>query len=403
MMRTTWCARGLLAIGCASASGCLVDLAGLEAGSEQSDAGDDAGRANDECLQGSSLAGAGAAVNPGCEVECASGWGHDLPALEQDWMVELGLASDANISAVMSLQLDGNVLVALGGDPIRFVYVEPDGTILADLPQALSGSVVALETSVAGDGVVCLLWHDGTTMRLHIAFDLGEWNIELGPLGPASMAAIEDGLVVAYGGELLKVAEEEVVPIADTEGRLAALPGGGMVVANSEGLAWFDAQGNEQASRGLPFAMTVYEVLALDDARVVVIGTDVEASESGFDAIALELSQSEEGWSHRYDRASAWCGDRTHESFSGLARTQDGAIWLAGLDGAEVPFGTFETLQPLVMRIGAEGEALELDRGSWAGRANDVVSTGETVIALLSEEGPEDGLRMWLRKYAVTP
>lgn len=402
MMRTTWCARGLLAFVCVGTSACLIDLEGLDAGSGQSDdAGDDEGNAAlDECLQGSSPAGASEAVEPGCPVECASGWGHEVAALEHAWTVDVGLASDANLSAVLSQGIDGSTLVVLGGDPIRFVKVGPDGTILSDEPQSFSGSVMGLEIMDVGEEAVCLLWHDGTTVQLHIPLEIGVLDFEIGPLGPANLAALDEGLVVAHGGMLHWVADEAVTPFAAVEGRVGALPSGGMVAASSDAVTWLDAQGSVIASRGLPLDMVVHDLLALDDSRVILVGSDPVPTDSGIDGIALELDPNGEAWLQRYDRATSWCGERTHEGFAGLARTDEGSIWLAGLEGASYPFGTIDTLQPLVLQLDAEGEALALDRGAWAGWASDVVSSGDAALALVSEWNAEGDLHMWLRKYA---
>ncbi len=401
-MRTTWCARGLLAFVCVGTSACLIDLEGLDAGSgqDQGDEGDEGDASVDACLQGSSPAGASAALDPGCEVVCAGGWGHGVPALEPAWTVELGLASDASFSAALAQQVDGNTVVALGGDPIRLVFVEPDGTILADLPQAFSGSVMALASSSGGEGELALLWHDGTTLRVHIAYDIGEWNVELGPLDAASLAATDAGFVVVHGGELLRIVGDEVTPLAAVEGRVAALPSGGMIVASASGITWFDAQGSAEASRGLPLDMVVDDLLALDDSRVILVGSDPAPTDSGIDGIALELDPNGEAWLQRYDRATSWCGERTHEGFAGLARTDEGSIWLAGLEGASYPFGSIDTLQPLVLQLDAEGEALALDRGAWSGWASDVVSSGDAALALVSQQEPEGQLRMSLRKYS---
>jgi hypothetical protein len=245
-----------------------------------------------------------------------------------------------------------------------------------------------------------LLWHDGATVQLHIPLEIGVLDFEIGPLGPANLAALDEGLVVAHGGMLHWVADEAVTPFAAIEGRVAALPSGGMVVASSDAVTWLDAQGSVVASRGLPVDMIVDDLLALDGSRVVLVGSDPAPTDSGIDGIALELGPSSEAWLQRYDRASSWCGERTHEGFAGLARTDDGSLWLAGLEGASYPVGSIDTLQPLVMQLDAEGEALALDRGAWSGWASDVVSSGDAALTLVSQQGPEGELRMSLRKYA---
>ncbi|HVI04428.1 MAG TPA: hypothetical protein VM869_37330 [Enhygromyxa sp.] len=393
--------------------------------------GDGDGEAANACVvQGTNLGGGSEPLDhplPACEVECATGWGHDAPPLDIEWTLDLG-HDGPNTGFTHLLRLPDDELVALigGSDaPPRMVWISPDGELIDELTQpAIDGYV--WDVDVDASGTIYAIWQDDDVQALSAMSSGGEhlWTVELGPYTAyqSTIAAMEAGVMVALNpadnfepGQLLRVSAAGGVtsmgPIALTL-QIAVSPSGDTVaLASTTTISWtnFDLFPTWTGTQGVADAQWVHGLVALDDETVASVGAAKNWDEQGLPhGYIKQIGQMGLAWEGRYDRATAWCGTTegpTDEVFTGIARLSDGSLFVTGGESGGSEGTNYIIQQPIVLHVSADGEVLGTDRGFWPGLAATAVagSDGSAFVLMyeFDDSDPQQGNQhLHVRKYA---
>lgn len=412
--------------------GCQLGVELLESSDEADDTGEDiengdggdgdgdGGAPSDECIvQGTNLGGGSdPAPLPQCEVECATGWGHGVAPLANEWTLDLQHEGE-NTGFTHLRQLPNDDLLAMIGwfdAPARLVWISPTGELLDELTQpAIDGDLWSVD--VDASGTIYAIWaDDGMQSLTALASDGQElWTNQLGPhlANHSVLAALDSGVMVALNpadpleaSQLLKVSSGGgvksmgAIPLT---WQIAVSPSGNTVaVANTTTIRWtdFGLFPTWTASQGVADAQSVLGLAALDDQRVASVGTSLNWDEDGsLHGYVKQIGPMGLEWESRYDRATAWCGDTTdptEETLIGVTLLADGSLLVVGSET-----GGLQTEQPVVFHVSAEGEVLASDRGYWQGQAAAAVadSDGSAYVLMLAFDDASNQ-QLYIRKYA---
>jgi hypothetical protein len=420
----------------ASVLACELPLDQLEVGDEMDGAdegtgtdssgdgdgdGDGDGEALLECIeQGTNLAGGDEPIDfplPECEVVCASGWGHDVAPLANEWTLEQvdPIIGYTHLEAMPTGELVA--VIAHVNEAARLVWVSPDGELLDELTQpAINNEVWGV--AITDDGNIVALSRQANMAVATALSSKGEhlWTVELGAYGGSTsvLAALGSGVVVALNstmvpddGDLLYVDSNGVVmelgSIPPTEEIAVSPSGNTVVIASSTTLSWMDVElfPSGTSTQGVVDVSHVAGLVALDDERVVIAGDAENLNEGGSShAFVEQIGPMGLEWEGRYDRALEWCADETDdqtpstvEHMMDVERLADGSLFVVGAESA----GGLH--QPWVGHVSAQGEVLATDRGFWSGAAATVTSSQGAAYVLLLEFDEGSQTHTYLRKY----
>lgn len=348
-----------------------------------------------------------------CEVDCADGWGHDVPWLESEWTRPSQIMPDETTRGALAITSDDRIAMVLSGPDQSYQvhWLSPEGTLpsfqLSSSP--ISGEVIDFGIDAEQD-IYYFVWTDGATQRLVATAESSQvvFDVELGPHDEynSRLAVLDDGVIVSLddgdprlmrfnqAGDLLF---EHPIPATST---IDVSPSGDVIVlANTTTLSWVDMQGNFLGDQAVDNVASMLGLVAVDDTHVVVAGGEpVSGGDSG--AFLREFGALGPGWSHSYDRADAWCVESdaqpTQELFTQLVQLGDGTLVVAGVETDNSPGVT----QPWIAHVSVAGDVLAFDRGLWRGDTIDLVARDNVAYVLLTKTEYVGGIgEPYVRKY----
>ncbi len=417
---------------------CELDAEQLEVGDadDEVDESGDGDAASLECvIEGTNLDGGSEPDGfpiPECEVECATGWGHDVAPLPIEWTVDLEHEGPNTGFTYVDTMPDGGAVALIGyfEAPARLVRISPEGELVGDVTQpAIDGDVWDL--GVDDDGMIYALWRKGEMQAVTALTSAGEhaWTTELGGyLGFYSeFVALDSGVVVALNpptdfelAELVRVsADGEALAFGAIPYTLkidVAPSGDTLVLANTTEVRWmqfdFDFGPNVTQVQGIADVSLITGLVALDDERAVGVGVSRDKDfpdEHILHGVVKQVGQLGLEWEGHYDRAVSWCPELhpgelsvTEEAFWDVARLPDGSLIVTGVETTGNP-AQFEAgeVQPWVGHVSAQGEVLAVDRGFWRGQAAQVAAASDgSAYVLMTEVDEQAQMHLHLRKYA---
>jgi hypothetical protein len=422
---------------------CVLEADQLEIGDEAGETdGDDAngdgdttgdgdgdGIASLECVtQGTDIDGAsepGDYPVPECEIECATGFGHDVAALEVEWTLDLEHPPGSEAAGFTHIETlpDGRLLAVIANDDTvtRLVWLSPEGALLDELVQPeIDGAI--WEVDVDADGVVYAIWQDGLAQTLTALTSDGEhtWTIEMGAsMGARSvLAALDSGVLVAVNpafddeaAQLVRVDAQGSTQVVDTipyTWEIDISPSGeSLVLANSTALTWIHIDPEFiptwSGVQGVADVSLVFGLTALDDQQAVSVGTSINWAESDTHrGYVKQIGSMGLEWEGYYDRALSWCPEQTatEEAFVDVAQLPDGSLIVTGYESNGLPLHMGDN-QPWVGHVSAQGQVIATDRGFWRGGATTIaIGADGSAYVMLYEFDDAQQQHIYVRKYA---
>ncbi|HVI01944.1 MAG TPA: hypothetical protein VM869_24695 [Enhygromyxa sp.] len=416
---------GLLAstIAALSLGGCVLDLDKLDAG--QDDSADDpetGGNPSEalECLIGTEVDATGveqSTFEPGCEVTCDDGWGHDADALPIAWTSEVEAYPPDSLSRPRAIGLfeNGRVVVAIHrSGAMGFEHFEPDGVNFGGFDIEGIDSVVY---GVEIDSHMAYVTHGDDDGTIHLSalsiFNDQQiaWTIDFTahwatkPTRNGGRIAVS--LVLDETKHELVVLDldgnvqwQEPTVVSANANAVALSPSGARVAVIGESTRIHDAASGDlllESSHGITFTMWPQSAAFVDEDLLVAIGSGIEFERftGWFSGVSLS---GDVNWEHLYNRATAWCPDpleddehsaETAELLSAVTRLADGSLVAVGTENFEGN-GVYGS-HPWVAHFSADGEFLANDRGLWDGRAIDAVAGPDGSVFVLIAEGITTG------------
>jgi hypothetical protein len=424
--------------------GCQLGVEQLEVGDEAdetdgSDAvdeheegdGDGDGEASLACvLEGTNILG-GTDPQPslatGCEVECATGWGHDAPPLAIAWTLELEHQGPTTGFTHLEMLPSGDVLVLIGwfDAPARLVWLSPAGELLHELSQPAIDNDV-WEVGVDSNGIIYAIWRDGDMHSVTALSSTGEhqWTVPLGPheASYSVLAPLSSGVVVLLNSanrfeasELVRIsAGGGITPLGEVPNarKIAVSPSGDTIALTSDtSIAWYDLDSfphfpHPTTVQGVADVAAPMGLVALDDERVASVGVARNWDEGGsLHGYVKQIGSMGLEWESRYDRM-AWSCEQpggqgtTEEHFIDVDRLSDGSLIVVGRESTGFPTDAGLEMQPFVVHTSVEGEVLGTDRGFWRGEAIQTVGANDgSAYVLLYKFDDSNQQHLHVRKY----